>query len=36
MIEMDNNGKKQYESLPLNLALKYQFITPWTSMMVKK
>eukprot|EP01083_Nonionella_stella_P218767 784197_1 len=36
MIEIDDDEKKEAESLPLSIALKYQFVTPWTSMIVVK
>ena len=36
MIEMDNDEKEEDNSLPLSLALKYKFVTPWTSMIVVK
>ena len=36
MIEMDDDEKKEQESLPLSLAIKYKFVTPWTSMIVVK
>ena len=36
MIEMDDDEKKQDDLLPLSLALKYKFVTPWTSMIVVK
>ena len=32
MTEVDDDEKKEYESYTLSLALKYKFITPWTSM----
>eukprot|EP01084_Bolivina_argentea_P002543 4703_1 len=36
MIEIDYDEKQQNESVPLQLALKYGFVTPWTSMTVVK
>eukprot|EP01084_Bolivina_argentea_P279939 478657_1 len=36
MIEIDDDEKKEVESIPLSIALKYQFVTPWTSMIVVK
>eukprot|EP01084_Bolivina_argentea_P037428 69228_1 len=36
MIEIDDDEQKSNDSIPLQLALKYHFITPWTSMIVVK
>eukprot|EP00483_Globobulimina_turgida_P013371 UN13395 len=36
MIEMDEDEQKQENKVPLQLAMKYKFVTPWTSMIVVK
>eukprot|EP01083_Nonionella_stella_P032467 88889_1 len=36
MIEMDDEEEKERDALPLLLAMKYKFVTPWTSMIVVK
>ncbi len=36
MIELDDDEKKDNDSFPMSLAMKYKFVTPWTSMIVVK
>eukprot|EP01083_Nonionella_stella_P234299 824828_1 len=36
MIQKDEDEQKEEDALPLSLALKYKFVTPWTSMIVVK
>eukprot|EP01083_Nonionella_stella_P274790 932960_1 len=36
MIEMDDEEEKERDALPMSLAMKYKFVTPWTSMIVVK
>eukprot|EP01084_Bolivina_argentea_P311557 539329_1 len=36
MIEIDQDEQKENDKYPLSIALKYQFVTPWTSMIVVK
>eukprot|EP01083_Nonionella_stella_P120594 361440_1 len=36
MIEMDDEEEKERDALPMLLAMKYKFVTPWTSMIVVK
>eukprot|EP00484_Ammonia_sp_Unknown_P017184 CAMPEP_0197027774 /NCGR_PEP_ID=MMETSP1384-20130603/7651_1 /TAXON_ID=29189 /ORGANISM="Ammonia sp." /LENGTH=928 /DNA_ID=CAMNT_0042456677 /DNA_START=52 /DNA_END=2838 /DNA_ORIENTATION=- len=36
MLEIDDDEKKESDAVPLSLAMKYRFVTPWTSMVVVK